>query len=142
MTALMVFFYFFHSVERARQRLGCWPQFSLLRECKALSIDLNCPPEWTGTLNFASETEMLGGLYVAHGAMFGRSVFRQSIRTALPDAPNRFVSLKTAPGVWQALVFALEGTGGSTHRKSELAAGAAAGFGAVRKLLQKASQGN
>lgn len=139
-TALLVIFDFFQGVETARQRLRCSPQFSLQPECKALSADLGYPLRTTFEPHPASNTEMLGWLYVAHGAAFGRAILRRNIETVLPHAPVRFLSLRAPLTTWKALLSELEEAGHCILRQLDIKHGAQAGFAAAADLFRQAGK--
>lgn len=131
--ALAVFCTFYQGVEREQHRMGAWPEFGLGAECQALVADLGAAAPPTD-LRFGNGAALLGGLYVAHGASFGRGSFRANVARALPEASQVFVRLRSDPATWRALVAAMEDMGADPQGFADLANGARSAFGAVARL--------
>lgn len=132
--ALSVLQAFYLAVERARTQADLWQWLSLDAVCTGLHEDLG-PPVLTGqTLTFASEEELLGGLYVAHGASFGRSSFRANITDRLPQMPQAFLTLRLEKPLWRALMALLEARGSNRPAGQDIERGAAKSFAHVAAL--------
>ncbi len=106
--ALAAFGVFYFAIEAERKRFGAFEQFSLYRECEALTRDLNTRFPSPPPISVANDAELLGALYVAHGASFGRNTFRANILRATPGLQHHFVSLQTMPHLWGKLVDKIE----------------------------------
>jgi heme oxygenase len=130
-TALRALSWFYHAVEDERQRLDHWAAFALKEECHALASDLGGRPELPLRLKFSNRFELLGGLYVAHGASFGRAQFRHNLKKWVPDAPQMFVGIRLCKPVWQQLTKEMEHFGQDPIQRADLVKGAAQSFDAV-----------
>jgi heme oxygenase len=134
--ALTAFSAFYRAVERVREEVQLWPQFSLHAECAALEQDIG-PRDaarmdrrlFTGPARHAA---VLGALYVAHGAGFGRASMRANVLCALPHLPHHFLRLPTSPTRWRALVAALEATSAEASDLAAARSGAALAFATMR----------
>ncbi len=130
-TALQLLQCFYSAVERERKRLDTWDAFALTAECNALAQDLAGHPAQTVSLTFEDPAALLGGLYVAHGASFGRAQFRKNLSTHLPDAPQAFVNQRTSKETWRLLTDCMNSYGQSAAQRGSLFDGASRGFQAV-----------
>lgn len=130
-TAIQVLSSFYQAVEAERERLDTWDEFTLASECKALSHDLTGQSKTYVTLLFKDRAALLGGLYVAHGASFGRAQFRKNLCANLPDAPQSFVNQRTDKSTWRALTDRMEHYSQNTHHLASLLNGAKKSFQAV-----------
>lgn len=131
--ALTVLSRFYHAVEEHRNRFGVFDRFSLQAECTALQSDLGATTP-AGDLELETADEVLGALYVAHGASFGRSLFCRNVKTALAGCPQRFVALKVCKTSWRALLAELECFSAKSSRRDRLFSGALRSFQAVEDL--------
>lgn len=129
--AMQVLSSFYQAVETERERLDTWDEFTLAGECKALSQDLTGQPKTFVTLLFNDRAALLGGLYVAHGASFGRAQFRKNLCSNLPDVPQSFVNQRTDKNTWRALTDRMEHYSENTHNLASLLNGAKNSFQAV-----------
>ena len=132
--ALAVFHSFYHHIECERQNLSAWCDLSLSRECDALSADLPDMRRPGTSAQFADKAEMLGGLYVAMGASFGRQQFKANIAMALPAAPSAFVRLRTPKDTWRSVLSYLELHGADASTQKRIATGAQKSFAIVKAL--------
>ena len=135
-SALNGFYALYASVEAERARIDIWPDLALGRERNALLADLGVPSvhpqaDWLG-----SSSALLGALYTAHGAAFGRSSFRANVIACLPDAPHTFMRLRTAKSQWRCLLDRMEAR---AHRKQEIAEGARMAFALLPRVMQTPS---
>lgn len=132
--ALSVFGAFYHGIEQARVRLGVFDRFALSLECDALSTDLRC--EMSSHRGFATDNalELLGALYVAHGAAFGRNTFRKNAVHALPNHSHYFVRLVADVERWKDLVAALDAAGQSPSERDHIQNGATHAFSFIHTL--------
>lgn len=140
--ALAAFGAFYGAVERARRRLGLFERFSLRRECEALARDLDITNPPQGDMGLANEPQLLGALYVAHGASFGRNTFRANVMGVVKGQQHHFVSLRPAPELWQDLINRLESAGQSEEALAQMRAGAELAFSCMQgACLRSQSEG-
>lgn len=104
---------FYSTVERQRQQLSVFDELSLTPAVKALDIDCaHLSSEISSISNNAlkllTPTEILGSLYVLHGARFGAKLMQRNITQNLPHASQHFLSLNTSHRVWRLLIHHLE----------------------------------
>ncbi|MEO1363804.1 MAG: hypothetical protein AAFU86_08525 [Pseudomonadota bacterium] len=134
--ALQVFSVFYQSVERKRVALACCDDFALQDECSALSRDLGgCAPD-APDLSLSNGMQLLGALYVAHGASFGRGTFRANVTRRLPDHSHTFVGLRTDARRWQTLVATLEDAGQDATNLRHIQTGATRAFAYVDRAAR------
>jgi heme oxygenase len=133
---LRVFHGFFGSVEAERCRMGCWQTFSLDAIIGALTADLGNHQTHTAQWRLETSLEVLGALYVAHGASFGRNVFRRNIEYALPAAPQAFLDLPGPARPWVELTDLLEVLGQTSESFEGLKTGAERAFALVSSLAR------
>ncbi|ARE41974.1 hypothetical protein RGUI_3833 [Rhodovulum sp. P5] len=141
--ALQVFARFYDAVETARRTLQCWPDFALSQEVAALRFDTaECSaPSPKGELpSYPTPEDVLGALYVAHGANYGRSQFRKTVSVALPDARRRFIEMKTAPEIWRALVETLDREASIAGHAPMIERGAVTAFAHVSRMTSGSEQ--
>ena len=105
---------FYRAAERRRAALDCWQELSLKPTIDRLEADLAAAPRhsippaqevdfsWVG-----HPVEVLGILYVLHGARFGGRVIARSVNTTLPEAPTQFLRLGCDKEQWSDLVQAI-----------------------------------
>ncbi|WP_299777070.1 hypothetical protein [uncultured Roseobacter sp.] len=136
-TALQVLQRFYEVVERAHQQAGIWPDLSLQMVCAQLQADVGPPQEVETQLVYETEEALLGGLYVAHGASFGRSSFRANIAQVLPDAPQAFISARLGKQTWQSLVALMESRGCDAPAAERIERGAAQSFAFVAAVSSR-----
>ncbi len=132
--ALIVFQSIFRSIEDERSRYRKWAEFSLKSECSALLKDLGPGETCDMRITFHCENALLGGLYVAHGAAFGRAVFCQTVRTSLPASLQAFASLPISAERWQSLLTCLERKGRQSKARAEIVGGAKLTFSSVLRM--------
>lgn len=102
-------FAFYDCVETTRQTHGHWDKFNLAAARDALRADIGTPRlKPLSKLPPHSHGQVLGALYVAHGAQFGRAQMRANIAKVLPTAPNEFFGTRSDPLLWRELTNALE----------------------------------
>lgn len=136
--ALGVLQAFYVCVERERSRQDVFPQLSLMEVCAALQSDIGQTTLPTPKLSFVGQDELLGGLYVAHGASFGRSSFRANIADKLSYLPQTFLNLTIEKKLWRSLVAVMEERGGTPAVAQSIEAGAAKSFAEVAQLSRRA----
>lgn len=134
--ALRVLSCFYNAVERERQRTAEWHGFALGAECSALARDLGENSDPAISLSFENRFELLGGLYVAHGASFGRTQFRRNLEQALPDVSRHFVDLRMNKDVWRSLTSRMEEDGQAETTLKAMVSGASRSFHAVEMTSQ------
>ena len=138
LNALTVFHTFYHYVEMERMRFSDWHYMSLDKECSALQRDLPSLPVGRSTTFFNDELEMLGGLYVALGATFGRIQSRKNITKVLPEAPNAFINLRMSKNTWTCVTSTLETAGADAGDLARISSGATKSFLLVKSLTSGA----
>ncbi|MFK7868607.1 MAG: hypothetical protein AB8B58_05130 [Roseobacter sp.] len=131
--ALTVLSHFYYAVEKHRKRFEVFDRFSLQAECTALQVDLGATTP-AGDLKLDTADAVLGALYVAHGASFGRTLFCRNVKTALAGSSHRFVALKVCKTSWRALLAELEHFSAQSCRRDRLFSGALRSFQAVEQL--------
>ena len=134
--ALTVFCMFYHSVERERLRLGAHDVYALHDECAALLRDLDGRTPDAPDLSLPNDMQLLGALYVAHGASFGRGTFRANVTRLLPDHSHAFVSLRTEARRWKMLVAVLEDAGQDAAALRHIQTGATRAFAYVDRAAR------
>ncbi len=140
--ALAAFGAFYGAIEGARQRIGVFERFSLRRDCEALTRDLDTPAPLRSDISLACELQILGALYVAHGASFGRNAFRANVLETVKGKKHHFVSLKPATGLWRDLINRLERAGQSEEALAQIRAGAELAFSYMQAAcLRSQSEG-
>ncbi|MEL6961013.1 MAG: hypothetical protein AAGL89_18920 [Pseudomonadota bacterium] len=138
LTALRVLGRFLAAVEAERVRHMVYPEFSLATACHAVADDIGNRTFRPHTLTLRNPRELLGALYVAHGASFGRSTFQKTVTTALPDMTHDFVSLRVSKSLWQELVQSLENAGHEPDTFPDVVRGAEIAFACVNDLCTAA----
>ncbi|MEL7312499.1 MAG: hypothetical protein AAFN07_13390 [Pseudomonadota bacterium] len=132
---------FYAALESARDARGCWDVLQLSPHLDALQNDLGSEHLDTNPVALAldSDAAILGALYVAHGAQFGRQQIRgQMLRRGL-DAIPAYYTMSVDRTTWHALLDALEVTGTSADGFDALYQGAMAAFTAYRQSLDLAT---
>lgn len=132
--ALRAFRSFFDGIENERLRHGRWAAFSLAEDCSALSLDVGAGKSRAMPIEFHSAHALLGGLYVAHGAAFGRASLSKRVLTNLPRSSHAFFSLPVRSGRWRTLVACLECEGSAPESYSDIVQGARLAFSSVSQL--------
>ncbi|WP_299848843.1 hypothetical protein [uncultured Roseovarius sp.] len=138
--ALAAFGAFYFAIESERKRIGVFEQFSLYRECEALTRDLNPPFPSQPMIYLANESELLGALYVAHGATFGRNTFRANVLKAMPGRQHQFISLQIVPNLWRELVDKLESHCKPEGALEQMTAGAERSFSYMQAACIRSRQ--
>ena len=136
-TALAVLQKFYHAIEGERRRADRWPDLSLQSLCAALDEDLGPHVGTAPALVFDSEDALLGGLYVAHGASFGRASFRANVTARLPQVSQRFIGQRIDKGVWQRLTGLMEDRGSNDQAVERIGQGAEMSFAHVAVLSSR-----
>ncbi|MEM6758254.1 MAG: hypothetical protein AAF601_02125 [Pseudomonadota bacterium] len=136
--ALTILGRFVCAVERERLRYDLFAAFTLDPLCTAVSADLGGPLAAEAPLALRDPAALLGALYVAHGAAFGRNSFRKTVTRALPEMRHAFVNLRMATAQWQGLIAALEEAGEDPAGLNSLLLGAQSAFDCVRHLCDAA----
>ena len=137
-SALSVFAGVYRAVETERQRFDVFGNWCLARELSALAIDLAGVPQPNVRITFKDAAGLLGGLYVMHGASFGRTQFGRTVRASLPDVSSRFVSLGPCKETWRSLCDQLEDAGRSERTYARIVEGAGACFSLVEATARRA----
>ena len=132
--ALLAFFAFYQQVEQGRARADTFARFALSRECAALAADTGAVADCSAALPLHTPHEVLGALYVAHGASFGRNTFARTIRAAFPDRAHAFVSLPSQPALWSDLVGTLDAECSDTQHLSAVERGARHAFEHMQQI--------
>jgi heme oxygenase len=131
---LRVFRAFFRSLEAERCRMGCWGNLSLDAVVSALNEDLGNDQRQCAHWQLETSVELLGSLYVAHGASFGRNVFRRNIEQVLPGAPRAFLRLSGPAEPWMEITALLETCGQTPTSFEAIKTGAEKAFALVASL--------
>ncbi|KIC48902.1 biliverdin-producing heme oxygenase [Tateyamaria sp. ANG-S1] len=133
-SALGVFAQFYGAIETARNAVNLFPEFHLKAECVALQQDvcLVSPPEPRFALQ--GRQALLGALYVAHGAAFGRNSMRTNVITALPNASHHFLRCPAPAHRWRALISTLEQVGHGPRARQRIIDGAQQAFSFVADI--------
>ena len=130
---LHVFKRLYDEIEESRVTWNTWHRFSVMAECAALERDLGEARTRT-VLQFHSAQAVLGGLYVAHGAAFGRTAMYKSVQIQLPYASHAFLSLPMARTRWSAFLHCLECEGSEPVARKEIMNGAQQAFAAIAEF--------
>ena len=85
------------------QNLTLTPALMALRRDGCETSDRPAPD-----LALADDHQILGALYVLHGARFGAQHMRRALRRSLPGAPHHFFGLAPDPTQWAALLGEIE----------------------------------
>lgn len=134
LAALRVLHSFFRSVEVERCRMKRWRSLSVAAVVRALDDDLDSTADHAVHWRLENPMELLGGLYVAHGASFGRNVLRGNITRALPEVPQAFLQLSGPVRQWAELTAALEDFGQAPGAFEGIRLGADKSFALVASL--------
>lgn len=140
--AIKVLSSFYHAVEGERLRFNHWDRFELTAECRALRNDLPGQKPIPAKLEYANQFELLGGLYVAHGASFGRGSFRKNLRDALPGMSQVFVSQRLRKTIWLLLTNNMERCGQDAIQLQDLQNGALRSFETVAWVSRACHKSN
>ncbi|WP_299686509.1 hypothetical protein [uncultured Tateyamaria sp.] len=135
--ALAVFHGLYAAVERARTQMDVYPEFSVHRECHSLEQDLrhrDGPSLGSPRFRLGCEHAVLGALYVAHGAAFGRNSMRSNILHALPQRRHHFVGLSPSADLWTSLLKELDMRGQVSADLVRIEQGADRTFAYVSRL--------
>lgn len=140
--ALRVFKTFYDAVEEERRRLNAWMLLTVATECEALALDLDAFETERCRLRFRNADTLLGGLYVAYGAAYGRAQFNANVRQAIPKAPRQFLSLSFPVARWKALLTCLEERSIACQARADVLTGAFHAFRVISRIADTAAQGN
>lgn len=120
---------FFKRIEASRNAAEVFPELSLASQIRAMDRDITELGRkakqidiTTYVLFHSHPVPVLGTLYVLHGAGFGAKTLNKSIKSALPAAPRRYLSLGTSVNIWRALTAQLEALDGPEQSTIRLAA--------------------
>lgn len=137
--ALRVFLDFYQTIEIERRRHGLWPCYRLASTVSALRNDLSMAIPNELPLCLADHKEVLGALYVGHGAAFGRNIIRRNVKKTLAEANIQFLEQMPDPLVWQNLCNDLEAQGASPEGYAALWKGAVKAFSLIGYLAKAAA---
>jgi len=135
-SALAVFSTYYNEIETSRRSFDAWARFTLAPDCAALAQDTGTPPVSVTFPGFETKLALLGGLYFAHGAAFGRSTFASNLRKALPVRAHHFLTRRNDPEVWRALLDELEKNGRRDAARRLILKGAETSFQLMKDLVQ------
>ncbi|MEM6819824.1 MAG: biliverdin-producing heme oxygenase [Pseudomonadota bacterium] len=132
---------FTSTLEAARETACCWSDLSLAAPRDALRRDLpdqdaDCespPPD------YQNADALLGALYVAHGAQFGRQQLRNAIEAGESKPLPEYFTLPIDQAAWRRLLTELEENGADPERFRTMVAGAKAAFRHYREALDAAT---
>lgn len=126
---------FFLNIEVVRHDLDAFSQLSLGLQIEAMEDDLHgfnfpieSPQEDRVPLRNDAPWGVLGALYVLHGAGFGAKTLNSNVKTALPHASRKYLSLGTPTDVWRNLISQLERSQGLGREQGVLFEGASETF--------------
>ena len=137
--ALSVFLRFHTAIEAERRRIARWHLYALKDWISAIASDLQTPLPDAPPFRLSSRFELLGALYVAHGALLGRSVMRDPVARALPHLPHVYLSRPFPMTKWRALSDLLYRQGRSPECYAEIRSGALQSFDLMTRLLAEKS---
>lgn len=140
--ALTVFAQFYGAVEYARAAASCFSELSLALECEALRRDVGSSQVQAPSFTVQGEADLLGALYVAHGAAFGRNTMRANVTTLLPRAQQSFISLQVPTNRWRKLNATLTAIGQDVYERRRVINGANGAFSLILKLSRLQSRNN
>ena len=132
--ALSVFAEFYGAIERARSSHSHFQELNLTAECTALSYDVGPLNGPASQFDIRGREELLGALYVAHGAAFGRNSMRANVASQLPELPHHFLNLPMQSNRWRSLKENLERTGTDVLTRQRIVCGANAAFSFIAQL--------
>jgi heme oxygenase len=142
---------FFQWVEAARKGFGLPDALSLHLAIAALHTDCNalCPTPGmhrASTLSpdlwLLNGPQVLGALYVLHGAGFGAGTLARAISKSLPDATCAYFEAGTPVPVWRDLVRHLEEAGQEPEGERQILQGALATFGSFGRHVTALCEGS
>jgi len=126
---------FYHHLEQSCSNHPLPECLSLRPARERLSLDLNslaavrlATSRPCVELTIDDPVELLGALYVLHGASFGARILNRNVRIELPDAPRHFLESSTAGDAWQPLIAELEAFANNELAREKLTHGAKATF--------------
>ncbi len=106
--SLRVMLTFLVAVEAARSRVGAFPALGLAAAVAALRRDLGDGADRSiRMLDATAAPSVLGALYVAHGAQFGRQVIGRAVGVALPNVRHHYFQAHADTGAWHCLLSTL-----------------------------------
>ncbi|WP_299729339.1 biliverdin-producing heme oxygenase [uncultured Tateyamaria sp.] len=132
--ALSVFAEFYGAIECARDSQSHFQELSLTSECNALSRDVGPRSGQASQFDVRGREELLGALYVAHGAAFGRNSMRANVASQLPELPHHFLNLPTQSNRWRSLKENLERTGTDVLTRQRIICGANTAFSFIARV--------
>ena len=133
--SLLVFAAFHAGIEADRRRLAGWQSYALTPVLRALAADGAVPPKPSATCGLMSHGELMGGLYVAYGALLGRAVMKRPVTTALPQLAHVYIAMPFPTSEWRALCRDLESQVLRPEGYPPLRKGAVKAFQWMRQLL-------
>ncbi|MFK7828256.1 MAG: biliverdin-producing heme oxygenase [Congregibacter sp.] len=131
---LAAYYAFLSDLEAERARLDCYPLLSLGDQIANLKSDLEILPGELRTLDVkikkpgGKRAELLGSLYVIHGAGFGAASLTRHVKRSLPDASRHYLERGTSAATWRVMLGEIESLAGSLTDIERLVSGAAATF--------------
>ncbi|MEO1327355.1 MAG: biliverdin-producing heme oxygenase [Pseudomonadota bacterium] len=140
-TLLLANLRFTSELEAARERASCWRDLSLAEPRDALRRDLPQHDADSGPppLDYTDADALLGALYVAHGAQFGRQQLRTAIEAGESTRLPEYFTLPIDQVAWRRLLTELEENGAEPERFRTMVAGAKAAFRHYRAALDAAT---
>lgn len=107
---LRFFLALYEHAEAQRVSLAVWSEFSLESSIVALRNDIGSSDCHDGSDMAWIEcpASCIGMLYVLHGASIGGKFIAKNVSSVLPEASLEFFGRGLKPGLWSALVDALE----------------------------------
>ena len=126
-------------LEHRRAALGVWTELTLAPALTLLEEDLGATPPDPGCSSLRlAPVEMLGALYVAHGAQFGRRQLAQCLTRAAFGPVPAYYRCPPDLATWRALADLLEMAGAAAGGYPALRAGALTAFNRYREALDHA----
>ncbi|MBY5933946.1 biliverdin-producing heme oxygenase [Tateyamaria omphalii] len=132
--ALSVFAQFYFAMETARDDTDLFPEFGLKAECLALKRDVPSATLRVHRFSVQGRPELMGALYVAHGAAFGRNSMRANVVSMLPNAPHHFLRCPTPSHRWSTLTSRLEQIGHDACARKRMIRGADQAFSFIAEI--------
>ncbi|MEM0923469.1 MAG: biliverdin-producing heme oxygenase [Pseudomonadota bacterium] len=131
---------FYREIERSRRDCDAHPQLSLAQECDALDADLRThePCRFRAELRSLDLAELLGALYVAHGARFGRSMIARMLQGLPQERPMAFFGQRSQPDQWRDLLTRLDDAADQPGAERRMIAGAETAFVFMADLADEA----
>ncbi|MEL6214236.1 MAG: hypothetical protein AAFQ99_01030 [Pseudomonadota bacterium] len=110
-----------------------------LDNCASEALHLSGAIQNLGVLVALDADSLLGALYVAHGAQFGRPQLRAAIEAGASTRLPEYLTLPIDQVAWRRLLTKLEEIGAEPERFRTMVAGAKAAFRHYRAALDAAT---